>query len=178
MKIPLAQPQKRMLGFFLDAGLVGGVLAVPYCAPGFPTFGSLEFLLAFFSIYFAYTFAGLVNSNLGIGKAALNINVVSIATGNHPTSNQAITRAAIRTCLALSGLSAAKAFDADVLALSPILLELSLIHWHPLRQTISDLFAGTVVIAVPPPQPHRAPAAPMYSREDKEFGAKQEKPKK
>jgi hypothetical protein len=45
------------------------------------------------------------------------------------------------------------------------------------RRTIADFVAGTLVVNTPPLQPHRAPAAPMYSAGDAEFGYAPRKPK-
>lgn len=44
------------------------------------------------------------------------------------------------------------------------------LEFHKQPRTLTDRFAGTIVISMPPPQPHRAPAFPMYSRHDAEFG--------
>jgi len=41
---------------------------------------------------------------------------------------------------------------------------------RPWRRSVADVLFGTMVINVPPPQPHRASAAPMYSPDDAEFG--------
>jgi uncharacterized RDD family membrane protein YckC len=38
------------------------------------------------------------------------------------------------------------------------------------RKSLSDLLFHTRVVSLPPVQPHRAPAAPMYSASDQEFG--------
>jgi hypothetical protein len=51
-------------------------------------------------------------------------------------------------------------------------VELGMMFTLPTRQTLADLVARTLVINVPPPQPHRAPAAPMYSATDAEFGVR------
>lgn len=59
----------------------------------------------------------------------------------------------------------------------PLLLELGMMFTLPSRQTLSDLVANTLVVNVPPPQPHRAPAAPMYSPTDAEFGLPPRRPK-
>lgn len=40
----------------------------------------------------------------------------------------------------------------------------------PQRQTVADLLAHTLVINLPPPHSHRAPAGPMFSKDDREFG--------
>ena len=50
------------------------------------------------------------------------------------------------------------------------LIELGLIFTNPSRRTLADYLAFTVVANSPPLQPHRAPAAPMYSANDAEFG--------
>jgi hypothetical protein len=60
-------------------------------------------------------------------------------------------------------------FRVEVL-FAPLLLELGMMFTLPTRQTLSDLVARTLVVNVPPPQPHRAPAGPMYSPSDAEFG--------
>jgi hypothetical protein len=55
---------------------------------------------------------------------------------------------------------------------SVLLSELGMMYTLPTRQTLSDLVSRTLVVNVPPPQPHRAPAAPMYSPTDAEFGVR------
>jgi uncharacterized RDD family membrane protein YckC len=54
----------------------------------------------------------------------------------------------------------------------PVLVELAMMFTLPSRQTLSDLISKTLVVNLPPPQPHRAPAGPMYSRTDAEFGVR------
>lgn len=49
-------------------------------------------------------------------------------------------------------------------------LELLLMYRLPSRQSLADLWGQTLVVSVPPVQPHRAPAGPMYSEVDAEFG--------
>ena len=58
---------------------------------------------------------------------------------------------------------------------APVLVEAGMMFTLPTRQTLADLVSGTLVINVPPPQPHRAPAAPMYSATDAEFGVRPRK---
>lgn len=50
------------------------------------------------------------------------------------------------------------------------LREFHLVQNSPTRQTLADRAARTVVINLPPPHTHRAPAGPMYSENDAEFG--------
>jgi uncharacterized RDD family membrane protein YckC len=159
-----------MLSFLLDVGAIGGVVAIPYCTPAFPKIGSLGFLVSFFSLYFAYLVVGLIKPSFGIGKSAQNISVVRLTNAEKLSPGQATTRTAVRCSLALTGLSLSKAAEVDAIAIAPILVEVLFMYLHPLRQTISDIAAGSVVITMPPSQPHRAPAAPMFSRNDAEFG--------
>jgi uncharacterized RDD family membrane protein YckC len=49
------------------------------------------------------------------------------------------------------------------------LIEIGLLLSNPTRRTIADYVARTMVANTPPLQPHRAPAAPMYSERDAEF---------
>lgn len=168
--IPLAPTSKRLIAFGIDLGMIGGLLGISYCVPGFPEYGSLAFLVAFWGLYTAYHVVTVFNPDVGMGRLLQGISVVSSASGQAPNLRQAVARAVVRSVWALCGVSAAKATDSDALFLLPVLAELALIKAHPWRQTLADLIAGTVVIATPPLQPHRAPAAPMYSREDAEFG--------
>ena len=48
--------------------------------------------------------------------------------------------------------------------------EIALIQRPPSRQSLADRVAGTLVVNTPEVQPHRAPAIPMYSSNDAEFG--------
>ena len=57
------------------------------------------------------------------------------------------------------------------------LIEIGLILTMASRRTVADYVAFTVVANTPPLQPHRAPAAPMYSVRDAEFGFPPSRPK-
>jgi hypothetical protein len=48
--------------------------------------------------------------------------------------------------------------------------ETTLLGHSATRQTLADRVARSLVVNLPPLQPHRAPAGPMYSATDKEFG--------
>lgn len=39
-----------------------------------------------------------------------------------------------------------------------------------IAQSVADFLSGTLVVKLPPPQAHRAPAVPMFSAHDAEFG--------
>ena len=168
--IPLAPTRKRLLAFLVDLTLVGAALGASYCLPGFPTYGTLAFGVVFWGLYAVYQVATVLHPDAGIGKVLQGISVVSAATGQAPSLQQAVFRSLVRCAWALCGISFAKATDNDYLASLPVATELALVYLHPLRRTLADLAAGTVVIATPPVQPHRAPAAPMFSKNDAEFG--------
>ncbi len=56
------------------------------------------------------------------------------------------------------------------------LRELHLLQNSPSRRTLADLAARSVVVNLPPPHTHRAPAGPMYSANDAEFGVPPRRP--
>ncbi|MDT9001570.1 RDD family protein [Paucibacter sp. APW11] len=172
--IPLAPVHKRLAAFLTDLTLVGAALGSAYCLPGFPCYGTLAFWVLFWGLYSAYQVVTVLHPDAGIGKILQRISVVSAATGQGPSSQQALLRSLVRCTWALCGVSFASAADSSFLVALPVIAELALATMHPLRQTLADLVAGTVVIATPPVQPHRAPAAPMYSRNDAEFGPPKE----
>jgi len=53
-----------------------------------------------------------------------------------------------------------------------ILIDILLISSLPFKQSLADIVCRTLVVNSPPPQPHRAPAGPMYSATDAEFGVR------
>lgn len=48
--------------------------------------------------------------------------------------------------------------------------DLFLLCLSPTRRTLTDRVLGVLVVLLPPLQPHRAPAGPMYSASDSELG--------
>ena len=54
--------------------------------------------------------------------------------------------------------------------LALFIAETTLLERSVAGRTIADRLAGSIVVNLPPLQPHRAPAAPMYSASDAEFG--------
>ena len=106
---------------------------------------------------------------------ALHMRMARASGGGALSFAQALIRPAVRPLLLW-----VFAWSADFLGwrsarleaalIAPLLLELGMMFTLPSRQTLSDLVARTLVVNVPPPQPHRAPAGPMYSPSDAEFG--------
>jgi uncharacterized RDD family membrane protein YckC len=61
--------------------------------------------------------------------------------------------------------------------LAQALLELGLVVSTVGRFSLADLLSNSVVVEDPPVQPHRAPAGPMYSATDAEFGHPRRRPR-
>ena len=163
-----------MIAFAVDLLVVGALLGVSYCVPGFPAWGTVNFGIAFWGLYFGYHTAALINSEIGLGKLVQTIVVVTVARAEPPSVSVSLIRTAVRCAVALSGIALAKTTQFEVVSWLPIAMEAGLIVFHPLRRSLADLVAGTVVVASPPVQPHRAPAAPMFSKSDAEFGSRTE----
>jgi len=51
-----------------------------------------------------------------------------------------------------------------------VIADVTLLERSASRETLTDRLAGSLVVNLPPLQPHRAPAVPMYSATDAEFG--------
>jgi uncharacterized RDD family membrane protein YckC len=109
------------------------------------------------------------------GLRAFDMQLVRASDGGDLSVVQVLVRAGFRPLLLwLFGWSvdllAAPSIRVEAVLPVPLLLELGMMFTLPSRQTLSDLVSNTLVVNVPPPQPHRAPAAPMYSPADAEFG--------
>lgn len=124
--------------------------------------------------FFFWYFAGATP-----GQRALNMSVVRASDGSRLSFARGLARTAFRPMfyfayfwpfLELVDWLALSPLPARTVYLAPVFLELGMMFTLPSRQTLSDIVARTLVVNVPPPQPHRAPAAPMYSPSDAEFG--------
>ena len=135
--------------------------------------------LVFAIASFAYHFVCLVvREGRTLGKTAIDICVIS-SNGQHLSTSQCVLRAGVRT-LPFVFLGAKDPFVAlfgAVLLLALVLSEFYLLERSLSRQTVADRVANSLVIKLPPLQPHRAPAGPMYSSNDSEFGFAPKKPK-
>ena len=146
-------------------------------------FGSpeLEMALIIYALYHLVFYALWRGQTLGL--RLFDIKAVSVIGGNELSHVQILVRAGFRPLLLYvlgwtAYLIARHQFNvAAGLVLAPLLGELGMMLTLPSRQTLSDLVSRTLVVNVPPPQPHRAPAAPMYSPTDAEFGVRPQRPK-
>jgi uncharacterized RDD family membrane protein YckC len=133
-----------------------------------------------YAIYHAISFWLLRGATPGL--YFFNIRVVNASNGAGLSFVQILARAGFRPAFLYSfwwvASLAAPIPGADtVLLVAPVLVELGMMFTLPSRQTLADLVSKTLAVNVPPPQPHRAPAAPMYSPTDAEFGVRPRKVK-
>lgn len=127
--------------------------------------------LAAVLIFLAYHFSFLYYwSGQTPGRRVLSIQVVSTRQAIALTPLQCATRPLLRFLWLIAFLPLERKFEIPWLSTVPLFADLALMTFLPSRQTVADLLCRTVVVNNPPPQPHRAPAGPMYSATDAEFG--------
>jgi len=182
----LASGKARAFAYSIDL-CACGLLLVPtayaaYCL-GTHSAGTFEFSLLFFA-YHTYFLA--FKNGVSPGKYIQNIAVVS-PRRRQLHMWQALVRA---TSLSLPWLLIAAGDSTWFTALSSkvalavlqtsgaawLVLDAVLIDYTNDRRSLTDRAASTIVVALPPPQPHRAPATPMFSATDAEFGTPPKKP--
>lgn len=165
----LASVQRRLVAFALDSVIL--LLATLIAYGVIDSLGQSSLLLVGFIpiVYLAYHTTVLTNQNLAFGRVVASISVIS-ARGNDLTPTQALVRALSRAVLIAAGLGGAVVSHEPLVMFLPCGIEVALMMVSPWRQSIADLLAGTLVVRAPQVQPHRAPAAPMYSATDSEFG--------
>ena len=171
----LASMERRVGAFavdFLILSAVVGVLAL--VIDGQPNAVSIA-MTAALVLFVAYHWAGLSNRNYAIGRVITAITVISLKSGPELSSLQRVARPSIRLLWLLTGGLAAGVTRQPVFLFLPIVIDIALLSFHPLRQTVTDMVCRTTVVKSPPPQPHRAPAGPMFSPDDAEFGPKPRK---
>lgn len=171
MKGPyLASMERRMVAFAIDAVLLT-FLAIPMALAMGPLAFGQELAVACALVGFvAYHAMGLVNRDVGLGRVVAAISVVSLKAGPDLSMLQCVARPIVRLLWLLSGAVPAIVFRAPMFLAAPLVIDLALLTFHPLRQTVADIACRTVVVILPPLQPHRAPAGPMFSAQDAEFG--------
>jgi uncharacterized RDD family membrane protein YckC len=176
-----ATPRKRLSAAFVDFLLVGLAALLTYAltdAGGH----RLDFEMLVPVSYFAYHSAFLyLWAGQSPGRRTFDITVVS-AVGTDLRLWQALIRSAARPSIVLAASVSIVPFtlvDFGVqIAAVVLLLEIGLLFSMASRRTGADLISGTLVVNTPPLQPHRAPAVPMYSPSDAEFGYPPRKPKR
>ncbi|SRR6266540_2582383 len=174
----IAHPARRLVAGFVDLVLslmAAGVVAWIAQSFGYESANEMRLALAVYALYHAafYWLWGGQTPGLRI----FDIRTVSAIGGIELSLLQALVRAGSRPLLLyLLGWvanSTVLPFNVvGVIVVAPLLGELGMMLTLPSRQTLSDLLSRTIVVNVPPPQPHRAPAGPMYSATDAEFGVR------
>ena len=174
--MPSAQPhlaswERRLLAAAIDGSLLLVIALFASAVFGGPGVSreTLGFTLA--CAYVVYHSASLLNPMYSLGRTVAGIVVLPF-NKKELSASQSIARPLVRISLLVAGFVAGSILSAEWLVAVPIAFELALMAHTPWRRTVADLVVGTVVVNRPPLQPHRAPAYPMYSEQDEEFGPK------
>jgi len=104
------------------------------------------------------------------GCRFLGIRVVSHGEAPDLSLVQCIARPCVKLTWLAAFFPVVMVFGAFWLVIVPAFVDLIMMSSLPSRQTVADLLCRTFVVRTPPLQPHRAPAAPMFSASDSEFG--------
>jgi uncharacterized RDD family membrane protein YckC len=182
----LASSQARVFAYAIDACAASLVLIPAAYATymlGTPEAGALEFSLLLFA---SHTFFLYFRNGCSLGKYIQNIAVAS-ADGAPLKPAQCMLRAALVAApwFLLGITDRFQPADPNLVnSFKPIasaavlwlIGDLLLIEFTTTRRGISDRLAKTLVIKLPPLQPHRAPAVPMFSANDAEFGNPPKRP--
>lgn len=166
----LASWDRRLLASALDAMVLFVTLLILLACGETLDLSSLWIAAAIPVVYVAYNSAALLTPQLGLGRTVAGISVVSVRGGGGITRVQAVARPLVRVLAFVVALLICVATEQPWLFVLPLVVELALIAHTPWRQSMADFLAGTIVINTPQPSPHRAPAGPMYSATDAEFG--------
>ena len=166
----LASLSRRIAAFIIDTLLLVPIVGVLMAAiEGVPYEVELEMsgsLLAFV----VFHWMALSNRNYDLGRVIMGIQVVSLRSGPELSAFQCFARPVARAVMGLASLGVAITAHEPLVLFTPLLVDLLLLTFHPMRQTVADMVGQTAVVSTPPLQPHRAPAGPMFSRDDAEFG--------
>lgn len=165
----LAPVEKRLLAFAVDSALLLLAILMIYGVLDALGQGPMLLIGALPIVYFGYHVGALLDQRFAFGRVVAAISVVSIR-GNALTHTQAFVRSAVRAILVALGFAGAVLSHEPWIIAVPCILEVALIAVNPWSQSIADVLAGTLVVRTPEVQPHRAPAAPMFSCTDAEFG--------
>lgn len=182
----LATSQARTVAYLLDL-VACALLLIPtayaaWCL-GTPSAGAFEYALLFFAYH---TYFLVFRGGASPGKHVQNILVVTPngrAIGAIPALLRSASLAmpwllvAAGDSAAVSSLlSRAGAASLPTAGIAWLVADALLIEYTRDRRSLTDRIAGTVVVALPPLEPHRAPAVPMFSANDAEFGRPPKKP--
>ncbi|HXC39604.1 MAG TPA: RDD family protein [Burkholderiales bacterium] len=173
----IVKPGKRLWAGGFDVFTVA-VLFMIIAVVGELAGVDLKRWIVFAVLFFAYNLSCLVfREGRTVGKTAVDICVVS-AKGRPLNLLESAIRSAVRSfpfffleAHHARGIPLATvALIGSISLLALFIAETTLLERSVAGRTIADRLAGSIVVNLPPLQPHRAPAAPMYSASDAEFG--------
>ena len=166
----IAPPFKRYTAFFVDAIVVLLIFAMVVVL-GAAAERDLQRWDVFAIVYALYQ-GGMVahHADQTFGRYLTGVTVMT-RDGGRLLAAQSYYRAMIRAmplALVESDVFPGEwTFGAWAILMS---IEYHRIASAPQRRTLADVLAQTLVINLPPPHTHRAPAGPMFSKDDREFG--------
>jgi len=167
----LASWSHRLLACVLDSMALFVVLLVLLALSETLGFSSLVVAAAIPVFYVAYNSATLLTPQFSLGRTVAGISVVSVRGDGGITRMQAVVRPLVRVlAFVVASFISVTSDQPWLFPVLPLIVELALIVHTPWRQSMADFLAGTIVVNTPQPSPHRAPAGPMYSATDAEFG--------
>jgi hypothetical protein len=177
----LASKSDLLVAYVFDVFMVGIALVFVVYAGSESGRMNLDEPLVYAAIFFTYHLCFLHwNGGTSFGKSLRSSCVIG-ANGTPLSFVQALARAAVPS-LPFALFSAREPLAAllSTFPVSRYLATLPGVFWWlaeigfvesghgPL--SLTDRITKTIVVNIPPPQPHRAPAVPMYSATDAEFG--------
>ena len=171
----LAPAGKRLwAGLFDGLAVAVAFLLVAGIAEGLGV--DLREWYVFGAIYVVYNYVCLAfRQGRTLGKTAVDICVVTTA-GGAVSLGRSVIRVAVRAAPFLAG-GGTFYTQTSVIALAILfLVEIVMMERSQMRRSLADLAAGTFVVNLPPLQPHRAVAGPMFSATDAEFGGYPKRP--
>jgi uncharacterized RDD family membrane protein YckC len=172
-----ADPVRRYAAFFADAvttallflvvGAIGDQVHVDL--------GRWDVLAAVWVLYQGTTL--VANDGQSFGRYLANIMVCG-ETGAPLDPVRAYARTLVRALpLALLEGPLGVSLVGQFAFLGLMIAESRLLESSPTRQTLADRIARSLVVNLPPPHSHRAPAGPMFSAADAEFGHPPKRPR-
>jgi uncharacterized RDD family membrane protein YckC len=175
----LATPGKRVAAAVFDLFAVVLIFLILAAAAELTgsDIGSFRTFLLVALVYHAASCMTLDGQTFG--KRAQGICLVT-SSGKAVSTHAAIVRASVRylppmlltvNYVEWDLMEGIVAFAARVGVGLLFIAEVALLQRPPAQQTLADRAARTLVVNTPEVQPHRAPAIPMYSATDAEFGS-------
>ena len=168
----------RSLAYLFDLATVAFVFIVVY-ALGDALNLKLDDPMLFAALVFVYQ-AYFLAARTGAtpGKYVRNVCVIA-ANGEPLVLGQAVARGFLTAfpyaCLAagaihIDPIAHGLVSMVPVFGVAYLFVDLVLLEYTHARRTLTDILTRTLVVKLPPIQPHRAPAVPMFSANDAEFG--------